>query len=189
MVNWIAAYGAPIFLWVLGISLILMLSGYLPIFFGAMWIPTSRGVIKQMLELAQLQPGQRLVDLGAGDGRVVIMAARMFKAEAIGVEIDPLRWLLANFLIVLWGVRRRAKIHYANVFDFDLTGADVVFIYLTRPANQRLKSRLAQQLPPGTKVVSRFAIPGWNALVINDSAMIFLYEIGNTGPDVKTRLI
>jgi len=117
------------------------------------------------------------------------MAAQKFKAQAIGAEIDPLRWLLANFFILMRGARKRAKVYYANVFDFDLTGADVVFIYLTRPSNQRLKSRLAQQLRPGAKVVSRFAIPGWNALAISDTAMIFLYEIGNVGPEVETKLI
>jgi len=176
------------FLIILGISILMTLSAYLSAFFGSMWVPTSQKTVQQMLTLANLQPGQTLVDLGAGDGRVVILAARTFGATAVGVEIDPLRCLLANLLILGLGLRGQATVYYGNVFKFDMPQPDVVFIYLTRESNRRLKPRLAR-LRPGTKIVSRFAIPGWNALAVSDTAMIFLYEVGNTGPQVKTRLI
>ncbi len=185
MTNWLTLT----FQCVLGFSLVMMISGYMAAFFGAMWIPSSQKTIRQMLELADLQPGQHLVDLGAGDGRIVIMAARAFQVTAVGVEIDPLRYLLANALIMLLGLRRQARIHYANVFHFDLTGADAVIIYLTKPSNARLKPHLASQLQPGARVVSRFAIPGWTPLALDDRSMVFLYEIGNTGPEIQTKLL
>ncbi len=142
-----------------------------------------------MLRLAEVKAGQRVIDLGAGDGRVVLIAAREFQAQAVGVEIDPLRCLLANGLIILLGLQQQAWIYYASVFDFDLQGADVVVMYLTKATNYRLKPRLIAQLRPGTKVITRFAIPGWTAQVLNDTAMIFLYEVGHTGADVETELI
>jgi len=189
MFDWIIAYGIITFQVVMALSVIMMTSAYLSAFFGSMWVPSSLGTVQKMLRLADLQPGQRLVDLGAGDGRVVIMAARKFQAEAVGVEIDPLRYVLANFLIVLLGLRRQAWVYYASVYDFDLAGANAVIIYLTRGANEKLKPHLAEQLRPGAKVVARFAVPGWTPLAMDDTKMIFVYEIGNVGSEVKTKFI
>lgn len=173
----------------LGLSLVSLLSAYIANYFGGMWVPSSFGTVRNMLALADLKPGQRVVDLGAGDGRVVIMAARQFEARAVGVEIDPLRCLLANGFILLLGLRHRAWVHYGDVFTFDLTGADVVVIYLKKAANNRLRPRLVEQLRPGVKVISRFAIPGWTAQLLDDTNMIFLYEVGHTGLEVETKLI
>jgi len=189
MLNLLAAYGPLLFQIILLLSLIIVISSYMANFFGGMWVPSSMGTVHKMLQLAELQPGQKLVDLGAGDGRVVLLAARQFEANAVGVEIDPLRALFANGLILLMGLRQRARVYYADVFNFDLTGADVVVMYLTKATNNRLKPRLLAQLEPGVKVITRFAIPGWSALLLDDNAMIFLYEIGNIGPDVETELV
>ncbi len=178
-----------IFQIILAVSLVMLISAYLANFFGGMWVPSSLETVRQMLRLAEIEPGQRLIDLGAGDGRVVIMAARQFQAQAVGVEIDPLRCLLANSIIILLGLQKQGWVYYGDVFNFDLTGADVVVMYLTKAANHRLKPHLTAQLRPGVKVITRFAIPGWQAQLLNDTAMIFLYEIGNIGPEVETKLI
>ena len=137
---------------------------------------------------AGLQPGEKLVDLGAGDGRIVITAARHFRARAVGIEIDPLRCLTANLIIRLLGLQSSARVHYADLFNFDISDANVVALYLTRETNQRLKEHLEEQLPAGARVVSHaFPFPDWNPTIIDDTRLIFVYEVGNTGPEVKTR--
>jgi cyclopropane fatty-acyl-phospholipid synthase-like methyltransferase len=142
-----------------------------------------------MLRLADVQPGQRVVDLGAGDGRIVIAAALLFKAHAVGVEIDPIRCLLANTLIFLLGLRDRAHVYYGNMFEFDLVGADVVTLYLWPSTNQRFRQRLTEQLRPGAKVVSfKFTFYGWTPISPDGSKDIYLYEIGNTEPDMWAAL-
>jgi tRNA A58 N-methylase Trm61 len=138
-----------------------------------------------MLRMASVQPGQKVVDLGAGDGRIVIAAALWFKARAVGVEIDPIRCTIANTLIRLLRLRARAHVQYGDLFEFDLADADVVTLYLWPSTNQRLRSRLLKQLRPGARVVSyRFAFYGWTPIAPDDRAdnEILVYEIGQSEP-------
>jgi cyclopropane fatty-acyl-phospholipid synthase-like methyltransferase len=139
---------------ILGVSIFAVLWSYLPIAWGAPWVPSSPSTIRKMLSMAALQPGQVLVDLGAGDGRIVMTAARQFKAQAIGVEIDPIRCAIANGLIVLTGLRGKARVICGNISSYDCRDADVVTLYLLQNTNQKLKEQLSQQLKPGAKVVS-----------------------------------
>jgi SAM-dependent methyltransferase len=169
----------------LAIAVFALVSSYLSTLWGAPWAPTSLATVDQMLRLADVQPGETVVDLGAGDGRIVIRAARRFGARAIGVEIDPVRCLIANGLIGLLGLRRRARVQYGNMFGFDLGQADIVTLYLLQNTNQRIKSLLGDQLRPGTRVVSHvFSFSGWTPVAIDESKRISVYEIGNTGSDV-----
>lgn len=175
---------------VLGIAVFVLVSAYLSTFWGAPWAPTSLRTVDRMLRLADVKPGQVVVDLGAGDGRIVILAARRFRALAIGVEIDPLRCAMANVLTRLFGVRHRAWIVHANMFEFDLAKADVVTLYLLQGTNQRLKPYLTEQLRPGTRVVSHcFSFSGWTPVAIDERRQIFVYEIGNTGSQVRTEFV
>jgi len=179
----------PILLCLLGIGLFLTISAYIANYFGGMWVPSSLSTVRRMLTLAELQSGQTVIDLGAGDGRVVIMAARHFEAQAIGVEIDPIRTTFANILIIVMGLRQRAWVHYGSVFTFDISQADVVVMYLKKATNAKLRTQLTNQLRPGVKVVTRFAIPGWSAQLLDDTNMIFVYEVGNHGPEIETELV
>jgi SAM-dependent methyltransferase len=170
-------------------SLIMILWVYLPVLWGAPWVPGSLRVIDRMLELAEVKPGQTVVDLGAGDGRVVIMAARIYKAKAVGVEIDPLRWTIANLWIILLGLRGKAEVRLGDMRRFSVAGADVVTLYLLQGTNQMLKESLARSLRPGAKVVSHtFSMSGWTPAVIDEKHGIFVYEIGNTGEEVQTKI-
>ena len=187
-----ATWFSSAFFWitqiVLGLCLVALVSSYLSVFWGAPWAPTSLRTAERMLRMAKLQPGQTLVDLGAGDGRIVILAARRHGARAMGVEIDPIRCLLANVAITLFGVRARAKVYHANMNTFDLSPADVVTLYLLQGTNQRIKPQLLEQLRPGAKIVSHaFSIDDWVPVAIDERRRIFVYEIGNTGPEVKTK--
>jgi SAM-dependent methyltransferase len=169
-------------------SLLLILWIYLPVLWGAPWAPVPLRVANRMLQLADLQPGQTLMDLGAGDGRLVILAARKYKAIAIGVEIDPLRCLIASLGIILFGLRGRAKVHWGNFRKFSTDGADVVMLYLLQGTNQTLKASLEKSLRPGAKIVSHvFSMSGWTPVALDERHGIFVYEIGRTGDDILTK--
>jgi SAM-dependent methyltransferase len=169
----------------LGIAVLALVSAYLPTLWGAPWAPTSLRKADRMLRMAGLERGQRLVDLGAGDGRVLILAARRFGAHAVGIEIDPVRCLIGNALIALFGVRRRARIVHGNLFEFDVSHADVVTLYLLQGTNQRIRPLLQEQLRPGAKVISHsFPFVGWTPVAIDERNRLFLYEIGGTGKEV-----
>jgi predicted O-methyltransferase YrrM len=189
--DWIIAYWPVVTQIVLGVLLFVCAWIYLPLLWGALWLPTPLRTVKRMLRLANVQPGQTVVDLGAGDGRIVIAAALWFQARAVGVEIDPLRCLIANALIRLLGLRDRARVVYGDLFEFDVTGADVVTLYLWPRTNQRLRSRLLEQLRPGTRVVSyRFAFYGWTPITPGDRDQrdLLVYEIGRSEPNLWAAL-
>jgi SAM-dependent methyltransferase len=170
-------------------SLLMILWVYLPAAWGAPWIPGPYRTIDRMLALAEVKPGQKVIDLGAGDGRIVILAARKYNALAEGVEIDPLRCLAANIWIRLLGIQQRARVRLGDLRRYPTAGADVVTLYLMQGTNQALKEKLAASLPPGARVVSHaFSMSGWTPAVIDERYGIFVYEIGRTGDDVRTRI-
>lgn len=130
--------------------------------FLAPFVATPTPVVRQMLILAELQPGETLYDLGSGDGRAVIMAAKDFGAKSIGVELrdDLAKRALAS--IQELGLNDKTHIMQKDIFDVDLSSADVVFLYLTTSANERIKPKLEAELRSGTRVVSHdYEILGW----------------------------
>jgi len=185
----IAAHWIVIMQGVFIASLVLILWVYLPIFWGAPWIPGPFRMVNRMLELAEIKPGQTVIDLGAGDGRIVILAARKYKARGIGVEIDPFRCLIANIWIAFRGLRGKAEVLLGDMRRFPVDGADVVTLYLMQGTNQKLKARLAESLKPGAKVVSHsFSMSGWTPVAIDTRYGIFVYEIGRTNEEIDTKV-
>ena len=169
-------------------GLLLSLWIYLPFFWGAPWIPASLRTADKMLRMAEARPGQTVIDLGAGDGRLVILAARKYKAIARGVEIDPLRALAANLGIRMLGLRRMAQVQWGNLHRFNLADADVVALNLMQGTNQKVKDRLERNLRPGARVVShRYSISGWTPVALDDRRGIFVYEIGKTSGEINTK--
>lgn len=159
---------------------ILLLAGsiLIPVFFGSVWYPTSKRSIQRILEFAETQPGQKIYDLGSGDGRVLITAARHFGLDGVGLEIDPFKvWLSRRF--VLWaGLQDRIQILRGNIYDFDYREADIIFIYLTHQAIDRLFPTIVSQLKPTVKIVShRFCLRGMKPSKVNNDRTIFIYEL------------
>ena len=174
----------------LGVGLFVGLSAYLSALWGAPWAPTPRRVREAMLHLADIQPGERVVDLGAGDGRLVIDAARQYQADATGVEIDPLRCLIAGGLVRLAGLRGQMRVIWGNLYNYDLRGVDVVLMYLLQSTNCRLWGKLARELQPGARVVSRtFSLPNWTPAIIDDTNHIFVYHVVPEGTPIETRFV
>ena len=140
-----------------------------------------------MLTLADLKPGEILFDLGAGDGRTVIMAAKTFGARGVGVELREDLAKKAMSTIHNNGLADRVTIVNGNLFDVNLTSADVVFLYLTTSANEKIRPKLDSELKKGTRVVSHdYEIIGWKPLKVENfcenpqlgypSHTIYLYE-------------
>lgn len=117
------------------------------------WIPTTEGLTSKMLELAHTAREDRVFDLGAGDGRIAIAAAKDFGATAVGVEYDPDLVVLARCLVAAEGVADKVKIVRGDVFVFDFSAASVITLYLLPELNLRLRPKLLA-MPPGTRIVS-----------------------------------
>ncbi len=114
---------------------------------------TPPAVVEAMLELAELAPGERLLDLGCGDGRIVIAAARR-GAQALGVDIDPSRIVEARRAARDAGLAERAEFREADMFATPLGQADVVTLYLLGHVNAWLGPRLLAECRPGARIVS-----------------------------------
>src|SRR5579872_7333783 len=130
----------------------------------APYVASPGRVVDRMLELANIKPGETVFDLGSGDGRVLIAAVEKYKAKAVGIEISPRLVAKATENIQKEGVSDQARVIQGDVLDADLTGADVVFLYLVTPLNAKLRPRLERFLKAGARVISHdYPVPGWKA--------------------------
>ena len=128
----------------------------------APFLVTPHDVVDRMLELARVGPDDVVYDLGSGDGRLVIAAARDRKARAVGIEIDPGRVARSRAYARGEGVEARASFVEQDIFEADISAATVVTLYLTREMNLRLRPKLERQLAPGTRIVSfNFDMGDW----------------------------
>ena len=126
------------------------------------FVPTPPVVVEEMLRLANVGPGDFVIDLGSGDGRVVIAAVRKFGARGVGVDLDPDRIAESVYNADLQGVSDRVAFHRQDLFKFDISQATVVTMYLLPSVNIRLRPRLLAELKPGTRIVSHdFDMEDW----------------------------
>jgi predicted O-methyltransferase YrrM len=137
--------------------------------FIAPFVPSPVQVIQFMLKLADLKAGEVLFDLGAGDGRTVIMAAKAFGARAVGVELREDLAKKALSTIHDSGLADRVTIVNGDMFSVNLTSADVVFLYLTTSANEKIRPKLETDLRKGVRVVSHdYEIVGWKPVKVEN---------------------
>lgn len=156
--------------------------------FLAPFVATPNSVVRQMLIIAELKPEEILYDLGSGDGRAVIMAAKDFGAKSVGVELRDDLTMRALTHINELGLNEKTQIIQKDIFDVDLSPANVVFLYLTTSANERIKPKLEAELKPGTRIVSHdYEILGWKAKKVDNycenpklgypSHSLYVYEV------------
>jgi hypothetical protein len=148
----------------LGLVLILVLAAGCATTPGveAPYVQTPTTVVTAMLRLAAVGPADVVYDLGSGDGRVVIQAARDFGARGVGVELEPRLVEQSRRLAARAGVADRAQFVQQDVFVTDVSPATVVTLYLGADLNARLRPRLLAQLKPGSRIVSHdFPIQDW----------------------------
>jgi hypothetical protein len=118
------------------------------------YFPTAQSTVDRMLELARVGPEDYVVDLGSGDGRIVITAAKKFGARGLGIEIEPDLVNLSQYYARRAGVEDRAKFVIEDLFVADLRPATVLTLYLFQELNIKLRPRILEQLRPGARVVA-----------------------------------
>jgi len=132
---------------------------------STVFFPTPDEVIEKMLELADVKENDVLYDLGCGDGRVLIKAAKERKVKCVGIEIKKELVDEAQKRVAREGLERLIKIVHGDIFQEDISDATVVYLYLTTELNAQLKPKLEKELKKGTRVVShQFEVPGWRAV-------------------------
>lgn len=129
----------------------------------APYVASDTEVVDAMLSLAELRPDDYVIDLGSGDGRILIAAARSNGAHGLGVDIDPARIEEANRNARNAGVTGLVSFRQQDLFQTPLREADVLTLYLTPEVNLRLRPRILEQMRPGTRVVSHdFSMGDWH---------------------------
>ena len=127
------------------------------------YVPTPQSVVGEMLQLLAVKPTDIVYDLGCGDGRVVITAAKRYKARGVGIDIDPQRIKESRANARRAGVAKRVKFLQQDLFETDIREASVVALYLLPELNRKLRPKLLSDLRPGTRVASHdFDMGDWH---------------------------
>ncbi len=148
-------------------------------------VPAPWEVVDRMLALADVSADDVVYDLGSGDGRILVRAAKKFGARAVGLEINHALVVESESAIRAAGVENLTEIREQNIFDADLRLATVVTVYVMSSSYEQLKPKFALELRPGTRLVSYGStIPGWNAAktetvsASGKERKIYLYVVG-----------
>ena len=142
-----------------------------------------------MLEMAEVNSRDIVFDLGSGDGRIVIEAAKNCHAKAVGIEADPLRVFWSRLKITFSGLRNQVKIIWGNFFNQDISEASVITLFLSDYANEKLKSKFIRELKPGTRIVSYVWIfEEWKPIKVDKIERIYLYKIGQSDLQYREKI-
>jgi protein-L-isoaspartate O-methyltransferase len=152
----------------------------------APYVPTPPDVVDRMLTLAATRPGDTVYDLGCGDGRIVIAAAQRFGARGVGIDIDPALIERARANARAAGVEDRVTFRVQDAMTVDVSGADVVTLFLLAASNARLRPILERQLRPGARIVAHnYPIGDWEPSRVDNftdaegrERTILLWEVG-----------
>ena len=126
------------------------------------FVPTPQEVVEDMLRLVDVKKGDVLYDLGSGDGRIAITAAKLYGIRAVGIDIDPQRIAEAQENAKKAGVTQLVEFRQADLFTSDFKEATIITLYLLPELNVKLRPRLLAELRPGTRIVShQFDMGDW----------------------------
>ena len=151
-------------------------------------VGSPHNAVEAMLQAANLKPGETLYDLGCGDGRILLQAAKKYRIKAVGIEISRSLAEKAAQDVRKRGLEDQVKIIHGDFMKADLSAANVVTLYLAPAANDTLRPNLERELKPNTRVVSYdYPIEGWTPLNtwetsghLGDVHTIYLYEVPNS---------
>ncbi|QQS19340.1 class I SAM-dependent methyltransferase [Candidatus Saccharibacteria bacterium] len=155
---------------VIGIILVVLLLFGLAVFFGAPYLPTLTPQVKTALELLNLRPGQTLLELGSGDGKVLLAAAQA-GYHAVGIELNPLL-----VLVSLWRTRRyrkQVRVMLGNFWNVTWPSADAVFVFLLDRYMPKLDKRMSEYKKPLASVA--FKMPGRAVTAEKQGVFLYLY--------------
>jgi len=144
------------------------------------FVPTPDDVVEAMLRLADVGANDVVYDLGSGDGRIPITAARRFGARGVGIDLDPKLVAEAARNAQQAGVADRVRFVEGDIFEADISPATVVTLYLLTSINERLRPKLQKELRPGTRIVShQFGMGDWapEREVVMDFRPLYLWRI------------
>jgi SAM-dependent methyltransferase len=148
------------------------------------FVPMADAVVRRMLTVADVRPGEIVYDVGAGDGRIIATAACDFNAKAVGVKLHNSRYELITERIRLEGLDKLARAIKADFLNVDLSNANVVTLYLLNSVNSTIRPKLERELKPGARIVSHdFPIQGWKPVRVEkvsahrNSHLIYLYQL------------
>jgi protein-L-isoaspartate O-methyltransferase len=135
----------------------------------APYFPTPQTIVEKMLQLGELKPGEKMYDLGSGDGRIVIMAARKYKADSTGVELDDALFKQSSQRIKTLGLSSLARIVHGDLMQQDYSSYDLLTIYLLPVAIEKVTPLFEKQLKKGARIVAHdFEFPKWTPARILD---------------------
>ena len=144
------------------------------------FVPTPDEVVEAMLQLADVGQNDVVYDLGSGDGRIPITAARRFGARGVGIDLDPKLVAQATRNAQEAGVADRVRFVEGDIFEADISPATVVTLYLLTSINERLRPKLLEELRPATRIVShQFRMGDWNPdrEIVIDFRSLFLWRV------------
>lgn len=149
------------------------------------FVPTPEEVVEEMLKVANVTEKDVLYDLGSGDGRIPIAAAKQFGIKGVGIDIDPQRIKEANENAKEAGVTNLVTFRMEDLFEADFREATVVTLYLLPSLNEKLRPRLLSQLKPGTRIVSHaFPMGDWQpekTVEMENGSSIYLWRVPAKG--------
>jgi len=168
---------STVIFWILFIIAVLFWA-VLPIWRGgALWVPTYYPVVRKMLSLGKVKPGELVIDLGSGDGRIPILAAKEFGARAVGIEL--------NFFLVWWARlrsnllgARNARFLWKDMWSADVSKADVITMFLYDWSTPKVGEKLLRETKPSVRVVSHMwrLGNGWKIVDSDPVSKVFVYQ-------------
>ncbi len=147
------------------LSLFLLLGVYftytvIAIFKGASYVPTTHARVARLIDLAAISPGEKLLDMGSGDGRILFAAAKR-GATCVGVEINPLLFWYSSLLVKFKGVRT-VSISRSDFWDVNISDVDILTAYLVPWLMQQLKAKVLAEMKSGSRVITAvYPFPDW----------------------------
>ncbi len=162
------------------VMMALFFSFYIGIFGGAPFVPTPMKAVHKILKNAGIKKGDKVYDIGAGDGRLVHFASRDYHAQAVGFEIDPFVYFFAKMRQWFW--RWQGKMIRGNFLKHDLSDADFIVCYMLPNTLAKFQKKFDKELKKGTKIISyAFSIGSWKPKKIitksDKISRIFIYEV------------
>lgn len=148
-----------------------------PAFYGLPPVSSRKERIRRALELTNPQVGETLYDLGSGHGRVLVMAAKEFGLNAVGIEAGPIQCVISRVNALRNRVSSKVRIEAGNFYKSNIRDADIVFAYLTSDHGNRLQEKLRNELKTGARIVTvSFNLPDWEVIFFDREQLIYIYK-------------